>query len=171
MIKANGARTWRRAWSHPCSSHPGGPHAVLVPSRSRSLRWLLPACWDRPLSSRANDDALCSSQRASGPAAGRTRLLIAHHPGRPERSPGRPPHLGSPVADRLPRADVVPDAQLLDGHRSLRPPDGHDQLQEEHRAPGSRLDAPAYPAAVAIEPEVVTTGAPEGAAQARAPVR
>src|SRR5256885_8158628 len=110
------------------STHPGGPYAVFVPARSCALRWLLPACRDRPLPSRGHDDALCSIQRASGPAPGRTRLWLAHRARRLERAPGSPPHLGSPVADTVPLADIVPDAQLLGGHRSLGPPTGCDQL-------------------------------------------
>src|SRR5437899_1434396 len=76
---------------------------------------------------------------------------------RPEHFAGSSPRLGGPATDSLPRTDIVPDAQLLDGHRSLRAPNGHDQLQKEHRAAWRSLDVVAHPAAMALELAVVRT--------------
>lgn len=72
--------------------------------------------------------------------------------GRLEQASGSPAHRGSAIVDGVPRADIVPHAQLPGGHRSLGPPARRGTFQEEHRVAGFV----AHPATVVIESRLVT---------------
>src|SRR4029077_13934370 len=85
---------------------------------------------------------------------------LSFNPRRPQQYPRRPRLLGTCAAEHHPDTHVLLDAQLLGCHRSLGAHDGSDPLQEEHRAPGCRVDAPTHSAAVATEPALVTAAPP-----------